>query len=82
MRRIILALMVAALMAVMLVATAGPTFAAGSVGQAGGGDCRSGCVNTNTIGGGDGPKKGSHKGGGIGEGPSVLAASPGTSIEI
>ena len=38
MRRIILALTVAALMAVMVMATAGPTFAAGSVGSAGGGD--------------------------------------------
>jgi uncharacterized membrane protein len=77
MRRVILALTVAALMAVILVLTAGPAFAAGqSGGINGGGEFRAGGgVNTNTIGGGDGPKKGGHKGGD--EGPSASGAQGG-----
>jgi hypothetical protein len=39
MRRIILTLTVAALLAVMMVATVGPAFAGSQVGSAGGGDC-------------------------------------------
>jgi hypothetical protein len=76
MRRMILVLVVAAVLVAM---AATPAFAGSSVGSAGGGDCRAGCVNINGI--GDGPKgahNGGHKGGG-GEGPSALGSQVGSS---